>query len=119
MKTKASVDLFKLHQVVKDALPVIEAVRLSALRATQAKPLVVTSGAEGQLGDGIHRKDSLHYQGLAVDIRIRDYVWCLIEMLKKRLGVGWDVVEEGDHIHIERDPKPEGQKQDSLTSVPA
>ncbi len=105
MKIKAGVDIFKLHQTVKDALPVIEAVRLSALKAAQAKPLVITSGAEGQPGDGIHSKASLHYQGLAVDIRIRDFVWCLMEILKKRLGTGWDVVEEGDHIHIERDPK--------------
>ena len=105
MKTKADVDLFKLQQVVKDALLAIEAVRLAALKATQAKPLVITSGAEGEVGDRRHRPNSLHYEGLAIDIRVRDYVWCLIEMLKTRLGVGWDIVEEGDHIHIERDPK--------------
>jgi hypothetical protein len=105
MKTKPTVDLYRLQPVVKDALLRVEEIRSAALRATQSKPLVVTSAAEGGVGDGRHKPTSFHYQGLAVDIRTRDYLWCLIELLKTHLGEGWDVVEEGDHIHIERDVK--------------
>ena len=28
-----------------------------------------------------------------------------VELLKLRLGPGWDVVVESDHLHVERDPK--------------
>lgn len=66
--------------------------------------LVVTS-----LLDGQHSEDSLHYKGLAVDIRIRNLderVWAVVaEQISKALGPEYDVVLESDHIHIEFDPK--------------
>ena len=66
--------------------------------------LVITS-----LRDGKHMKGSLHYKGLAVDLRTRDL--CPINRatatrrLKGALGPEYDVVLESDHIHIEFDPK--------------
>jgi len=60
------------------------------------KDLFVTS-----LRDGNHMPGSLHYIGLAFDIRPtmekRD--------IKRILGPKWDVVDEGNHIHCEYDPK--------------
>jgi len=64
--------------------------------------LTVTS-----LTDGVHRTDSLHYKGLAVDIRVRDLhnspnVLCAD--LASALGQDYDVIFEIDHIHVEYDP---------------
>jgi hypothetical protein len=67
--------------------------------------LVLTS-----VRDGKHKAGSKHYDGLAFDAR----TWKLkaenkeaevVAVLKKRLGPDYDVVLEGDHIHIEHDPK--------------
>lgn len=67
--------------------------------------LVVTS-----LTDGTHKEGSLHYKGLAADLRTRHLkvndVAVVVRGVKDALGKGWDVVLEGDHIHIEYDPKP-------------
>jgi hypothetical protein len=70
-------------------------------------PLVITS-----MNDGGHMRRSRHYEGAAFDFRlpsrttgkIKDdnAVW---EELKSKLGWGFDVVLEGDHFHIEWDPK--------------
>ena len=67
--------------------------------------------------DSTHSDESLHYQGLAWDLRIRRkndinqkvfIMSDLIEakdMLKEILGKEYDVVIESTHIHIEFDPK--------------
>lgn len=59
--------------------------------------------------DGTHQPDSLHYRGLAADIRTRDLdpvtTATLYHRIKARLyQLGFDVVREQDHIHIEYDP---------------
>jgi hypothetical protein len=58
--------------------------------------------------DGIHMEDSLHYQGLAVDFRIRDLSGItpqkMVQLLRAKLGARYDVVLENDHIHMEFDP---------------
>ena len=69
-------------------------------------------GTEGTLTSGIegaHSPSSLHYRGLAWDFRLpsrasdNDKV---IQGLKMDLPVSYyDVVLEGNHIHIEYDPK--------------
>lgn len=65
---------------------------------------VVTS-----LNDSKHSVTSLHYAGCAVDLRIwnvpeskRD---AITVMLKARLRNEYDVINEGDHYHIEWQPK--------------
>lgn len=61
------------------------------------------------LTDGRHMIGSLHYKGLAFDIRIWNLkhktAQQMAELLKAILGPGHDVVVEKDHIHVEVDPK--------------
>ncbi len=55
--------------------------------------------------DGVHKSGSLHYCGLAVDLRSRDFrpgdVDKAIARIKQCLGADYDVVLETDHIHVE------------------
>jgi hypothetical protein len=69
------------------------------------RELVVTSLTEGE-----HKTDSLHYKGLAADIRIRHLsaqeqrdVFVRFKNILDYMG--FDVVLEADHIHIEFDFK--------------
>lgn len=61
----------------------------------------LTSGSEGK-----HSAGSLHYAGLAIDLRPpetnRDKI---LVNLRLRLGDEFDVVDEGNHFHIEYQPK--------------
>jgi len=65
--------------------------------------LVVTSGLDGR-----HKKGSLHYVGLAVDLRSRYFVPAIratvTRELRGSLGDGFQVIGEKDHIHVEYDP---------------
>lgn len=66
--------------------------------------LVWTEGTGGEHGYG-----SLHYVGLAIDIRTRYFskteaAQVALE-IRERLGEDFDVVLEEDHIHIEFQPK--------------
>ena len=65
--------------------------------------VVITSGTDGQ-----HRRASKHYSGDALDLRISnltlDQRKALIAGLMTRLGDGYDIVLEPDHIQIEYDP---------------
>lgn len=67
----------------------------------QAQALTITSGIEGQ-----HKVGSLHYAGLAVDLRLPTAnKERMVAQLAIRLGAEYDVVLESDHIHVEYDPK--------------
>lgn len=59
--------------------------------------------------DGVHSAGSLHYVGLAFDIRTRSIeeskIPVFVEALKKSLTGEFDVITEGDHIHVEFQPK--------------
>ena len=59
--------------------------------------------------DGVHQAGSLHYCGLAVDLRNRDFrpgdADKAVARLKQCLGTDYDVVLENDHIHVEFDQK--------------
>ena len=66
---------------------------------------VLTEGTGGKHGTG-----SLHYVGLAIDLRIwgfktKDIQEQVCKELRKRLGPQYDAVLESDHIHIEFQPK--------------
>ena len=65
---------------------------------------VCTSGTDGK-----HMQGSLHYKARAVDLRSRhvasDALPAIVSELKERLGKDFDVILEGDHIHVEHDVK--------------
>ena len=68
------------------------------------KELVITSAR-----DGIHSAGSLHYYGLAVDLRIWGFSintkHQIVKDLQDILGDGYDVILHESHIHVEYDPK--------------
>lgn len=96
MKVKDNtVNIEGLDPVLKAAL-----VEMEYIYAKFHTELVVTSGK-----DGTHGKNSLHYEGKAVDLRTWNVLDALVKQLKAHLGPNYDVVLEKDHIHIELDPK--------------
>jgi hypothetical protein len=102
-------------------------VRLIGLTPQIAVAIVIAGGVydrEGlecvvtSLADGKHMRGSLHYVGAAVDFRLPDKnelggtegeALALAENLRQRLaealGPDFDVVDEGDHLHAEWQPK--------------
>lgn len=83
------------------ALPIAEAV----WRTWGAEVLWITS-----LTDGVHKDHSLHYSGLAMDLRVRNLPPSSWERardaLHAALGPYYDVLLEPvpPHIHVEFDP---------------
>ena len=71
--------------------------------AHHGKDVVITSGI-----DGSHKSNSLHYKGRALDFRTRHLTDNqrveIVSELKAKLGGSFDVLFEGDHIHVEFDP---------------
>lgn len=59
--------------------------------------------------DGVHKSNSLHYEGNAIDIRSFSipikFRKDIAKWISNKLGVHYDVIDESDHIHIEYDPK--------------
>lgn len=67
----------------------------------QAQTVTVTSCTDGR-----HKDGSKHYTGRAVDLRLPTAgKERIVEQLAVRLSNEYDVVLEGDHIHVEYDPK--------------
>lgn len=96
MLIKAGVDISRLNREIRRALHKIQVV-LNEFD----QELIITSTYEGTHGEG-----SLHYRNDAIDIRIdHPNVREIKEGIKEKLGKNYDVVYEGDHIHIEYDPK--------------
>lgn len=85
---------------IQRAMTIADAISI----ADTKKEIVVTS-----ILDGVHSSKSLHYKGLAFDMRTHIYsqsvVKSIMEELEYLLGKNYDVVLEKDHIHIEYDPK--------------
>lgn len=57
----------------------------------------------------VHMKTSYHYKNLAFDIRTNDLPEAkrvaYHDAIKEELGEEFDIILEGDHIHIEPSPK--------------
>jgi RHS repeat-associated protein len=58
--------------------------------------------------NGTHGANSLHSSGNAIDLRTRDLspsqISQVVDMLRNALDSDYDVINEGNHIHIEYDP---------------
>lgn len=101
---KAGVDL----RGIKPQMAVAFAIAQDVYRHYDV-PCVITS-----CSDGKHGPNSLHYSGNALDLRTHhlrsEQVHPVFIKIKEALGQQFDVVLEGDHIHVEFDPK-ESAKQ--------
>ena len=66
-------------------------------------PCVITSAFDGK-----HMDLSLHYEGRGLDFRTRTVRKSMRKPLTSAvqdiLGMDWDAVFEGDHLHVEYDP---------------
>jgi len=96
MLIKAGVDISRLKPEIRKKLSGIETIILSR----DSEEMVITSTYEGDHGAG-----SLHYANMAVDIRKLKKVVYAAADIKQWLGKDYDVVVEGNHYHIEYDPK--------------
>lgn len=69
-------------------------------RTTKVRALVTS------LLDGKHMRNSLHYVGAAVDFTLDTVldrmVW--VHGLSERLGPNYDVIDGGNHVHVEYQP---------------
>ena len=68
------------------------------LRLTYAGEVVITSGT-----DGVHKPNSRHYKGEAVDIRTANLPdpGAFQKLLSDALGQQFTVLDEGDHLHVQ------------------
>jgi len=88
-----------LHINMVRLLPIIDHITVEVCRRTA----IITSTTDGK-----HMPGSLHYKGLAVDLRIRDLApdeqKRYYNDLKFALSKLCDVILEKDHIHVEYQP---------------
>ena len=96
MLLKTGVDISRLRPEIRKKLEDMEIIYFTI----ENKEMVITSTYEG-----VHSPGSLHYANLAVDLRHRRSGPETVNAIRKKLGDDYDVVKEGDHIHIEYDPK--------------
>lgn len=78
------------------------AIVAEAVFAKYGSELVITSACDGK-----HSRNSLHYKGLALDLRtwhVSGREQQVATELQRALGDEYDVVAESDHIHLEWDP---------------
>ena len=100
MKFKQGVSIFGLRDEMFFAIEQIDKILFSS-----GYEATVTSAV-----DGTHSTNSLHYDGRAIDIRIRDLpasysAEAVTRDIQERLSDDYDVVLEDNHIHIEWQPK--------------
>ena len=76
--------------------------------------LVITSALDGK-----HSTKSKHYSGMAVDIRSRNCgrPKAVLEDIIVLLPSAFDCIFEGDHFHIEFDPKNEEERNQIFKEV--
>jgi len=102
MKIKPGVRILGIQPPIATAMVIVD----DAYKKYGAE-LVITSGTEGR-----HSPNSLHYCGLAFDARTKNLPSGvdragLLELIRTSLGPAFDVIDEGNHLHIELDPKKE------------
>jgi len=90
------------------------AVRLTGIRPEILFAVIAAERAYNRAGhelvvtscvDGKHVRGSLHYQGSAIDLRTRDVpadvMESIVAEIREALGADFDVILEGDHLHLE------------------
>ena len=94
---KEGVDVRGLHPKIWEAIYLVD-----GLLNPRNIDTVITSGLEGK-----HSYGSLHYSGLAVDIRKRTILHAdeMFSLIKELLPDAYDCVNEKTHYHIEYQPK--------------
>lgn len=100
MTFKTGVPANTLANEMWQLFPIIDTISFSYIN----RFAVITSTTDGK-----HKKGSLHYRGLAVDLRIKDLTAdkkkLYFDALKFALMRLCDVILESDHIHVEYQPK--------------
>ena len=71
--------------------------RIQKLYYAEGKDLFITSMRESTHGPG-----SLHHIGLAIDFKKQKMS---IQKIRAICGPGFDVIDEGSHVHVEFDPR--------------
>jgi len=61
--------------------------------APDAYSVTVTSAGEGYSGDGVHRDESCHYIGWAIDVRIRDFPGTKYSFQGPELEKCWEIIK--------------------------
>lgn len=99
MIIKKSASLNGLQLVMRPVLVIA-----SSVWVDYGQELTVTCGT-----DGTHSAGSLHYYGLALDLRTKYFnektKFKVFKDLKDKLGSKYDVVMHTTHIHVEHDPE--------------
>lgn len=96
MLLKAGVDISRLHREIRRSLN-----RVNEIYYDLGEELVITSTYGGD-----HSPSSLHYCHDAYDCRFpKVNPGLVMDKIRARIGRKYDVVNEGDHIHVEYDPK--------------
>lgn len=105
IKIKAGVDIKGIKPETVLGLHIVD----SVFEDNGVYETVVTS-----VKDGTHKPGSLHYEGLAVDLRSKhipskENKLIILEKMKQALGQQWDVLLESagkvnEHFHLEYDP---------------
>jgi hypothetical protein len=98
MKFKAGVIWEDMHEAVSNSAFLADLDYI--FKHFGVEEAVITSAR-----DGVHQEDSFHYKGQAIDLRTHHVLDALTREIKRSLGVDYDVINEGDHIHVEYDPK--------------
>ena len=105
MRMKPNVNITDTQPAIWYALGVADIIHKEMF----GEALTITS-----MRDGIHTEKSLHYTGLAVDLRKWDINATQAELYFNRVKsalfpLGYDVLNERDHFHIEYN-KTEGRQ---------
>lgn len=102
IELKDGTDVRGLHSILWAMIYDIE-----PFYAEQGLALTLTSALDGK-----HSKGSLHYSGLAVDIRTKTLSEPkdMYDRIKSVLADAFDVVWHDTHIHIEYQPKSQNER---------
>ena len=101
IKVKEGVDLRGLHLKMWELIYLIE-----PIFKQKNVDLVITSALEGN-----HSYGSLHYAGLAIDVRKRDLPLAdeVFNLILDIMPKAYDAVNESTHFHFEYQPKTQSE----------